>query len=478
MGVAFAFISLFFPPWFHYKTYAGSIPSGYANGYHTRFVFPCAMDSQQKRSRRLPDRHSSKTVNVMKILLYCINFAPEQIGIGKFTGEMASWLVQRGHDVHVVSAPPYYPAWQRSDEYKPWQYYKETWQGVMVWRCPLWIPAKPKSFTRVVHLLSFALSSLLVMLCQLNWRPDIIVVVEPSLFCAPTALLVSQLCKSTAWLNVQDFEVEAFFGVIVSKSGFLKKVILSIESRLMKRFDHVSTISQAMLDRIHKLGVMPDRTSLFPNWVDTEFIRPERRDNALREAWGVKGDRKVVLYAGNMGRKQGLDIVLQIAYSLQDSRPDIVFFLVGDGAAKENLVAEAGRLGLYNVVFKPVQPLQSLPELLNLADIHLLIQKGGIADAVMPSKLTGIFAAGGASIITADAETELGKLVRNNPGIAVRVEPENPDLLLSAIVSLLDDQERRRAMGLIARRYAESNISMENVLSKIEEKVIVYATQR
>ena len=108
----------------------------------------------------------------MKILLYGINFSPELTGIGKYTGELAAWLVAQGHEVRVVTAPPYYPAWSVSAGYSGSRWQREEWQGVQVWRCPLWVPQQPGGLKRVLHLASFALSSLPVMLRQTLWRAD------------------------------------------------------------------------------------------------------------------------------------------------------------------------------------------------------------------------------------------------------------------------------------------------------------------
>ena len=110
----------------------------------------------------------------MKILLYGINFSPELIGIGKYTGEMAAWLAARGHEVRVVTAPPYYPAWAVSPGYSGRAWRTERWQGVTVLRCPLWVPRKPSGLKRLLHLASFAASSLPVLLAQALWRPQVV----------------------------------------------------------------------------------------------------------------------------------------------------------------------------------------------------------------------------------------------------------------------------------------------------------------
>jgi colanic acid biosynthesis glycosyl transferase WcaI len=140
----------------------------------------------------------------MKILIHGINYAPEIVGTGKYTGELGPWLAARGHEVRVVTAPPYYPAWRVEHGYSARQYRCERIAGVDVWRCPVWVPDKPSAFKRLLHLASFAACSSPVMLRQALWRPDAVVLIEPTLFCAPAAWLTARLCAASGWLHIQD----------------------------------------------------------------------------------------------------------------------------------------------------------------------------------------------------------------------------------------------------------------------------------
>ena len=403
----------------------------------------------------------------MRLLIYGLNYAPERTGVGKYTTEMAEWLQWWGHQVRVVTAPPYYPAWKVGAGYRGWSYRRESLHGVDVFRCPLWVPEAPNGFRRLLHLFSFAVSSIPVMVRQIFWRPDGILVIEPTLFCAPWALVTARLANAKAWLHIQDFEAGAFFGLGFSSGGFVKKCVTAAEGWLMRRFDRVSSISQQMVARLSGFGIPEDRTTIFPNWVDTDRIRPGVRGRAFREEWGLGPDRKIVLYAGSMGKKQGLEMVLETARAFEND-PDILFLLVGEGSAMEGLVQRASELGLRNVVFKPLQPPEDLPALLTLADVHLVVQKKGVAEAVMPSKLTGILAAGGTAIITADEDTELGRLVMENPGIAVLVPPENPTLFRSALLAALSRTATDAGENRVAREYAERFLAKEIVLSQFE----------
>jgi len=153
----------------------------------------------------------------VRLLLYGINFSPELVGIGKYSGELASWLAEQGDEVRVITAPPYYPAWRVQAPYSGWHYQREEGRVSAVLRCPLWVPAKPSGLTHILHLLSFALSSFIPVLWQATWRPDIVLVIEPPFFCAPAAWLTARLCGAKACLHVQDFEVDAAFDWLFRK---------------------------------------------------------------------------------------------------------------------------------------------------------------------------------------------------------------------------------------------------------------------
>jgi colanic acid biosynthesis glycosyl transferase WcaI len=145
----------------------------------------------------------------MRILIYGINFYPELTGIGKYSGELSDWLSQHGHEVRVVTAPPYYPAWKISDGYSTTKWSKEFWGDCKIFRCPIWVPKNPTGLKRLIHLASFVLTSLPIILAQLFWRPDLIWVVEPPLFVSPIAYLGAKLCGSKTVLHIQDYEIDA-----------------------------------------------------------------------------------------------------------------------------------------------------------------------------------------------------------------------------------------------------------------------------
>ena len=406
----------------------------------------------------------------VKILIHVINYFPELTGIGKYSGEMAEWLASRGHGIRVVTAPPYYPEWKVGRDYYGARYSREVIRGVKVFRCPLWVPKKPNGFKRIVHLASFALSSFPVMLGQAFWKPDVVFVVEPSLFCLPGAWLVARLSGAKAWLHVQDFEVDAAFDLKILPTGKSQDIIRNLERIMMRRFDRVSTISAKMMEKLAGKGVDRSKTIRFPNWVDTETIFP-REASAMRQELGLEG-KIVCLYSGNMGEKQGLEILIEAARLLKEEQ-SIRFVLCGNGTARERLYESAN--DLTNIVWLSLLPADKLNDLLNLADIHLLPQRADAADLVMPSKLTGMLASGRPVVATARAGTEIAQVLEKSGKL---VEPGNARWLAAAILELSGDAPLRSALGEEARRYALGNLSRDAVLSglNIELRSMVAGT--
>ena len=397
----------------------------------------------------------------MRILVYAINHAPEIIGIGKYVGEMVAWLTANGHEVRVVVAPPYYPSWRVSTGYSAWRYRKHTRDGATVYRCPLYVPSRPTPLRRVIHLMSFALTSLPVALWQgIFWRPDVVFVVEPPLGCAPTAWLAARLGGGKAWLHIQDFEADVAFELGLIESPRIHSLVKYIELHLMRRFDVVSAISPKMCEQLLRKGVRPHRIELFENGVDTEAMHPLDGPSPMRSELGIKDGTMVALYAGNMGEKQGLDTLIGVARQLAGRR-DILFLLVGEGGMRARIEAEAENLENFRIL--PLQPLSRFNDLLNLADVHLLPQRRNAADLVMPSKLLGMLASGRPVVAGAMDGTGIATLIE---GCGLIVEPENTTAMAAAIETLADDPERRLALGQAARELAVERLNKDAILSR------------
>jgi colanic acid biosynthesis glycosyl transferase WcaI len=397
----------------------------------------------------------------MRILIYSANFAPEPVGIGKYSGEMACWLADRGHALRIVAAPPYYPDWKLRPEYRRPRYRREEWRGMSVWRAPLWVPKSPGGLNRILHLLSFAVSSFPLMLRQVLWRPDVVITVAPAFMCAPAGWLTARVCRAQAWLHLQDFEVDIAFELNLLKSKLLRRFALRMERWMLCRFDSVSTISHRMVERLVAKGVPAERTCFFPNWVDTSRIKPSGDGASFRALLGIAPHAVVVLYAGSLGAKQGLTQIPGAAKELAH-RENIVFVVCGDGVMKSWLTRETEALP--NVHLLPLQSFRRLGDLLCMADIHLLPQNADAADLVLPSKLSGMLASGRPVVATCCIGTELESVVSH---CGIVVPPGDQKALGQAIAALADDPYIRVELGRHAREWAVRHAERDTILRQV-----------
>jgi colanic acid biosynthesis glycosyl transferase WcaI len=204
--------------------------------------------------------------------------------------------------------------------------------------------------------------------------------------------------------------------------------------------------------------------------VDIDAIYPldpaANRSNIIRRALAAKvpgiDDKVILLYSGNMGAKQGLEMLAPLAESLS-ADPRVHFIFCGDGSFRGQLEALVAHRA--NVTLLPLQPLDRLNHLLNAADIHLLPQRASAADLVMPSRLSAMFSSGRPVIATAHPGTQLATAVE---GRGLAVPAGDAGALHAAVLRLVEDHELRLRLGRAAREYAVENMGKESVLEQFE----------
>lgn len=367
-----------------------------------------------------------------RVIVYCMNYAPEVAGVGRYTGEIAEHFASIGMDVLVVTTPPHYPGWNVQGGFEN-AYSLRSEQKINVIRCPLVLHRKMGGIWRLIAPLSFAMSSAPVIFWQiLRRRPDVVFCVEPTLFAAPAAQVAARLAGAATVLHVQDLEVDAAFAVgHLGSRSWLKKIGHAFERMTLRRFDKVITISSRMAEKLRQKGIEDERLEVVRNWVDLSHIYPLAEKSPYRDQLGFKDDDFVTLYSGNIGAKQGLGVLLDAAEKLKDE-PRAHFVIAGEGPLKAELQARYAHLK--NVRFLPFQPYARLNEFLNMADLHALPQDKGAADLVLPSKLGGMLASGRPLIVTADEGTELTEFLR---GTAMITPPGDVEALAAGIRSAM-----------------------------------------
>ncbi|HUW80519.1 MAG TPA: WcaI family glycosyltransferase [Acidocella sp.] len=416
----------------------------------------------------------------MNILIYGLNYAPEPTGTGKYTGEMAEWLAAQGHAVEVICGLPHYPQWQVAAGYDGFRFRSETLAGVRVHRARHYVPAadRLRARTRIVLETSFTWGAARFWLPRLFSRrkPDVVIAVMPPMQIGVWPLLYNWV-RGVPWvLHVQDLQLDAALRLGMLPGGVLGRMLYRIETFLLRHATRVSTITEAMRQRVIEKGAPPERAWLFPNWADIEAVRPGPRENDFRKEFDIDPETVLVLYAGGMGEKQGLELVLEAARRCADE-PRLQFLMAGAGGAQPRLERQAAAMGLQNLRFVPVQPVERLAEMLAAGDIHLVVQRRNAADLVMPSKLTNILAAGRPCIATADAGTALAEVVAGH-ATGLITPPDDSEALTDAILTLAADQALRAQCGDHARHYAEAHLDRDSVLSQFEQQTLALAAHR
>ncbi len=403
-----------------------------------------------------------------RVLLVSGNYFPEPTGIGKYNKEMTDWMADHGFDCTVISTYPYYPYWKVQEPYtrKYLWYSKEelaTAKGnpITVYRCPHYVPRKPTGIRRIALDFSFSLSVFFQILKMIGSKKfDIIITVVPPLPLGLLSVLYKKMRKAKFLYHIQDLQIEAARDLQLIKSESAIRALFRIERFIFKNADTISSISKGMIQKIKEKS---DGRNIvfFPNWADLSFFYPMDNKAELKEAFGFSPNDSIVLYSGSIGEKQGLEAILTAAREYLGSC--VKFLICGSGPYKDKLHLLSEEMELNNVIFFPLQPLEEFNRFLNMADVHLVIQKANASDLVMPSKLTTILAVGGLAVITANYDSSLHSLVSEyNMGILAEAETE--EALVKAIaVALHNNNDLVKAN---ARRYAEEFLSIDKVMQR------------
>lgn len=393
-----------------------------------------------------------------------INCLPEITGIGRYTGEMVNWLADNNYHCSVITGFPYYPYWKIQKPYNGTFYKKEVSKeaNLVLYRCPLYVPKNPTGLKRVIHELSFFISAFFVIIYLLfKKKHDEIVCVAPPFHLGFLALFYRFFKGGRLLYHIQDLQIEAARDLKVLKPDGIFKVLFAAEKFILRKADQVSTISEGMQNKVFaKAG---KEIVLFPNWADTQTFYPLSNRDQLKVKWGFGTQDKVVLYSGSVGEKQGLEVLLDIAEELKGVE-NIKIVICGTGPYKEKLEQISLERGLSNLSFLPLQDNKVFNSFLNMADVHLILQKADASDLVMPSKLTTILATGGVPLVTAMPGTSLYNVIVNYQMGCV-IPPEDTNALKNAIISCATDN--RDSEKINARLYAEQFLDKGAILSRV-----------
>lgn len=399
----------------------------------------------------------------MKIVAVVPHFAPDVAPTGTIAARLVEELAVLGHRVEVVTSLPWYrdhavaAGWGGRlvrREQAPW--------GSITRVHPFPTGDKRDIPKRAVGFAAFCAAAACI--GAVGGRADVVLAMSPPLPMAATGWLVAMGRRAPLVLNVQDVFPDAAVQLGVLRGRRVIAAAGALERWSYARCAAVTVLSQGMHDNLAAKVRAGGRLHVIPNFVDPEVIVAQERDNSYRKEFDL-GDATVVMYAGNVGMSQSLDLLLDAARATAH-RDDVVYVVNGVGSMLADLTARAA--GLPNVRFVPMQPAERLPEVLAAADVHVVPLKRGLSRASVPSKVYSILAAGRPVLASVDEGSEVARLV-TAAGAGLAVPPEDPASFRAALVGLLDDPAERRTMGLRARAYVEQCASPRGVAAAYDE---------
>jgi colanic acid biosynthesis glycosyl transferase WcaI len=408
----------------------------------------------------------------VKLAVLTPHFAPDVAPTGAVVTRIVEELAARGHRIEVYTSLP----WYRTNEVEPGYGGRLIRREDLPWGSITRIHPLPAPNKRALVRRAAAFGAFTTMAAVVASRGDAldgVLAVSPPLSLGLAGSRVAKARRAPFVFNIQDV-----FPDVVIELGYLRNPTLiaaakRLERHCYARADAITVLSEGL--RANVSGKVTDGTKVrvIPNFVDTDAITPASKDNSYRAEFGLTG-KKVVMYAGNVGLSQSIDLMLEAATALA-YEVDLVFVINGTGARRAELERRAADLD--NVVFVDLQPIERLPEVLAAADIHVVALKRGLASASVPSKAYSIFAAGRPIVASVDEGSVIADMV-SSAGGGIAVPPEDAEAFTKAIRKLLDDPGEADAMGRAGRSFVEGAASPTAIAGAYEELFTELSSKR
>lgn len=399
-------------------------------------------------------------MTVMRLLVITPHFAPDTAPTGVVVTELVDEWCRAGHKVHVITSLPWYTENRVVDDWTGRLVRRDLYGSATVTRLHPFPVDKARIGRRSVAFGAFsALAALVASTCPGPF--DAVVALSPPITLAFTARLAASRHGCPLILNVQDVFPDVAVAVGVLTSPRLIRLTARLE-RAAYRFADAVTVLSAEVEGNIRAKVAPFSSppviETIPNFADTDNLHPMDRSTDYRRELGL-GDRIVVMYAGNLGHSQSLDLVVEAARRHQD-REDLVYLVNGGGLRADELAASAG--DLENLLVVGYQPAERLAEVLATGDIHVVLLRAGLGSASVPSKIYSSMAVGRPVIASVDLGSEVGRAV-SDAGAGLVVPPDDPDAFTAAVEQLVQNAELRAQMGDAGRDWAENSQSAKGV---------------
>lgn len=393
-------------------------------------------------------------------ILYISQYFPPEIGApAARASELARHWTREGHEVTILTGFPNHPSGKIPQEYKKAfrrLFAKEKFDGVKVVRTWLLPFPNRKPYERMLNYASFLISSAIT--GMFISRPEVVIATSPQLLVGLSGWWLARWNRVPFVFEVRDLWPESLSAVGVGNhKSLLYRALRRIASFLYRRADHIVVVAPAFKDHlIQHWNVPAGKISIVQNGVETDIFSPRNLDPSLRGELHAEG-KFVVSYVGTIGIAHGLDSLIETASKLQDTAPDVLFLLVGDGADKERISALARSRGLTNLRIVGPQPRVRIPAYISASDACLvLLKKADIFQTVIPTKMLEFMSC--ARPVVLGLEGQARKMIES-AAAGIWVAPEAPDQLAKAILQLAGNRALSKQLGENGRKYILEQLS-------------------
>ncbi len=398
----------------------------------------------------------------MRILFLSHYFPPEVNAPASRTHEHCREWVRQGHDVTVITGVPNHPRGVLFEGYENRLVQEEDVDGIRVIRTWMFLSANEGFLGRISNYVLFAVTaSLLSFKAE---RPDVVVATSPQFFCGLAGMLVSRLRGAPFVLEVRDLWPESIVQLGQLRRGRLLRTLERVETLLYRSAAGIVVNTGAFIDHIAARGVAPEKIELVYNGVDPTLFSSQPPDDALLRKHGLK-DKYLVAYIGTLGLAHGVETLLDAAERLRD-HGDVHFLIIGDGAAREGLAAEAARRDLANVTLLGLRPRSEIPSWIASIDLLVVLLRNlDIFRSVIPSKIFE-FCAQERPVIVSSPRGEIRRLIEAADA-ARSVDAEQPEALAETILACRRAPEETAAMARRGREWVETEFVRDDLARRM-----------
>lgn len=404
----------------------------------------------------------------MKILVFNAYYEPEMIASRYLTTNLYEAMAYYGWQVDLYVPYPTRGVNEAvKKEYNNKKLEHKCGGKLVIHR--IWLPNETKNMLQ--RTLRYLLMDCAFIAQTLFLQADLIFVQSTPPTLGATAAIIKKMKGIPFVYSLHDVFPESLISAgLAARNSLIWKIGRIVEDFTYKNANKVIAISNDIKDNILKKGVSPEKIVVIPNWVESDKVIPvARKDNVLLEQLNLDMNTFYVVYAGNLGHAQNIEVILKAASLLNDNTA-IQFLIFGSGNQEKEYKEEAERLHLKNLKFFPIQPYEMVKYVYSAGDVGVVTCKKGTGCGALPSKTWSIMACGRPVIANFDRETQLEHLIKTE-NVGKFTVSGDCEAMKSAILEYWLDKDSCKKAGDNARSYIEKSLTREVCVKKYIETI-------